>query len=486
MATHSIRRDLLAKLIAPLALVTVLAGALAFVVARQFSASVLDQWLYDAATSIVGRVQWTAAGPRLDVPAVGAGGDSDPVDRFFYEALAPDGRRVGGNATLPAAPNRPLPGGARQLYFATVNDVPVRVLAVALRRDGNVVIVRVAETVQRRTTLARQLLWMGLALSIVLAVGSAGVVWYGIGRGIGAIERAMRRTRDPDARASLAPLTVTAETPVEVVPLVAQINSLLADLAAAHSVNERFIVNAAHQLRTPVATLRVQLEAAGREQDPRRRAGHVDAAVQVVAHMSRVLHQLLTLARADDSANARADGQSVDLDLIARDEVERRVDEAMALGVDLGYDGPGGPVVVEASDDLVREALANLIDNALRYGGAGGTVTVGIRGGPMPELYVDDRGPGIPVEERSRVTDRFYRMPGTGGDGCGLGLAIVDEIARISGASLRLETGSSGTGLRASLRFGAAVSATPRTAPARSSAPAGSARAGGSRSRSAA
>jgi two-component system sensor histidine kinase TctE len=115
--------------------------------------------------------------------------------------------------------------------------------------------------------------------------------------------------------------------------------------------------------------LRVQLEAAGREQDPRRRAGHIDAAVQVVGHMSRVLHQLLTLAKADDRANARNDGQSIDLDLVARDEVERRVDEAVALGVDLGYDGPGEPVVVEASDDLVREALANLIDNALRRNG---------------------------------------------------------------------------------------------------------------------
>jgi two-component system sensor histidine kinase TctE len=108
-----------------------------------------------------------------------------------------------------------------------------------------------------------------------------------------------------------------------------------------------------------------------------------------------------------------------------------------------------------------------------------GTVTVGVHGGSMPELYVDDRGPGIPVEERDRVTDRFYRLPGTGGDGCGLGLAIVAEIARVSRASLQLDAGSSGTGLRASLRFGGPVGATTRTAPARASAPAESARAAG-------
>src|SRR5690606_28961293 len=135
-------------------------------------------------------------------------------------------------------------------------------------------------------------------------------------------------------------------------------------LAAAHRMNERFIVNAAHQLRTPVATLRVQLEAAGREQDPKRRAAHVEDATQVVGHMSRVLHQLLTLAKADESASRRTEEERVDLDAIGREEVEHRLDDAVALGVDLGYEGPGEPVEVAGNTELVREALANLLDNA--------------------------------------------------------------------------------------------------------------------------
>lgn len=462
MQTHSIRRALLLRLLVPLVLVTVAAGALAFVVARHFSAAVLDQWLYDAATTIANRVVWDDQGPQLAMPpATPGGGEGDLVDHVFYDVLTTDLERIGGNAQLPAAPKRPGVGGLRQLYFGSVGGVPVRVLAVALKRGQNVVIVRVAETVQRRTTLARQLLWIGLALSIVLAAASAGIVWYGIGRGISSIEGAMRRARDPGGRAALAPLPLTPETPVEVLPLVAQINALIEELAAAHRVNERFIVNAAHQLRTPVATLRVQLEAASREPDPRRRAEHVHDAVEVVAHMSRVLHQLLTLARADETANARPAAAAVDLDLVAREEVERRLDEAVALGVDLGYEGPGEPVPVQGNEDLVREALVNLIDNALRYGAAGGTITVGVRASPVAEMYVEDRGPGIPSEERERVTDRFYRLPGTPGGGCGLGLAIVEEIARLSGATLRLDDGVGGAGLRATLRFDRARGAKP-------------------------
>ena len=458
-APHSIRRAILLRLALPLALLALAAGALAFVTARHFSAAVLDQWLYDAAASIAGRVEWRDGEPRIDGTLRG-GADADPVDRVFYEVLTTGGQRIGGNATLPAPPRRPVAGGTRQLYFGELDGQPVRALAVAFRRDDRAVIVRVAETVQRRTTLARQLLWIGLSLAFVLAGGSAAIVWYGIGRGIASLDVAMRRAREPGTRSGLEPLPLSPDTPVEVQPLVAQINALIEELAGAHRVNERFIVNAAHQLRTPVATLRVQLEAASREADARRRAEHVRDAVDVVSHMSRVLHQLLTLAKADETASDRATRHApIDLDRIAREEVERRLDEAVALGVDLGYEGSDAPVVVHASEDLVREALANLLDNALRYGGAGGSVTVGVDAG-APALFVEDRGPGIPVEERARVVDRFYRLPGTPGGGCGLGLAIVQEIARLSDATLLLEDGSGGIGLRATLRF-AHASTTP-------------------------
>jgi two-component system sensor histidine kinase TctE len=145
----------------------------------------------------------------------------------------------------------------------------------------------------------------------------------------------------------------------------------------------------------------------------------------------------------------------VDIDLIAREEVERRIDDAVAAGVDLGYSGAGAPVLVRGVHDLLREAIANLVDNALRYGASGRHVTVGVRS-EAPEVYVEDSGPGIPAEERERVCERFYRVRGSGGDGCGLGLAIVDEIVRRHAARLVLESGVNGRGLRARFIFSAA------------------------------
>jgi len=329
------------------------------------------------------------------------------------------------------------------------------VLAVLVSRHEHTMVVKVAESVQRRTTLARQLLWLALGVSVLLAAAAGAVIWYGIGRGIAATGAALRKARRADTGAPATALQLTPDMPVEVVPLVAQINALVEQLADAHRANERFIINAAHQLRTPVATLRVQLEAASRIQEGRRRLEHITDAVQVVSHMSRVLHQLLTLAQADESAMQPIRSEALDLVRLARDEVAARIDDAVALGVDLGYEGPNEPVPVCGNIGLVREALANLVDNALRYGAAGGIVTVGVDAAPVPTLYVEDRGPGIPEDERRRVLDRFYRMPGTPGEGCGLGLSIVAEIARSSGAAFELEAGNAGMGLRASLRFAA-------------------------------
>jgi two-component system sensor histidine kinase TctE len=455
--TRSLRRAVLVRLLVPVALVALLAAAIAYVGARHFSVAVLDQWLYDAARSMANRVRWDGAQARLELrPRTPNSVDTDVVDRYLYEITTDHGVRVAGNASLPSPPEPLGAHATRNVYFGVVDETPVRVLELRVRHADNGIVVKVGESVQKRTMLARQLLWLALGVSVLIGVAAGAVIWYGIGQGIAATGAALRKARLAGGRTPLAALQLTPDTPVEVVPLVAQINALIEQLAAAHRLNERFIINAAHQLRTPVATLRVQLEAASRSQDGRRRLEHITDAVQMLTHMSRVLHQLLTLAQADESASRPASDARVDIAQLARDEVAHRIDDAVALGVDLGYDGPSLPVVVPGHPGLVREALANLLDNALRYGAAGGIVTVGVIAKPVATLYVEDRGPGIPEDERPRVLDRFYRMPGTSGNGCGLGLAIVDEIARSSGATLELASGADGAGLRAILRFSAA------------------------------
>ena len=455
--SHSIRRALLARLMGPLLLIMVAGGACAYGLAQYFSHAVLDQWLYDSAISLGNRVKWQGGTAFVDLPE-GAREilEWDVVDRIFYEVISDRGGRLIGNAMLPAPP--PSADTMKPAYYeGHVNDALVRVLAVRLRGpDHNAVLVKVAETRLKRNALASQVLWISVALSILLAAVSAVVIWYGIGNGMASMEKAIREVRSVHAAAPLSRIPVDATLPREVFPLVQEINDLIENLSTAHHLNQRFIADAAHQLRTPLASLRVQLELALREHDAVRHARAIDDAVTALTRMGHTLHQLLTLAKADTTESGVVPKTRVDIDLIAREEVERRIDDALAAGVDLGYAGAGKPVWIHGQEELLREAVSNLLDNALRYAAAGRHVTVGVSAA-APEIYVEDKGPGIPVGEREKVRQRFYRIPGTVGDGCGLGLSIVEEIVRRHSGSLVLENRGNGPGLRVRFIFASTI-----------------------------
>ena len=465
-SSHSIRRGLLARLMVPLVLIMMAGGACAYGLAQYFSQTVLDQWLYDSAISLANRVKQENGRTTVDLPE-GAREilEWDVVDRIFYEVISERGERLIGNAALPAPPSAIR--GNRPLYYeGRVNDALVRVLAVGVPVPGQQpVLVKVAETRLKRNALASQVLWISVALSVLLAAVSGAVIWYAIGSGMASMEKAVRDVRSVHAAAPLSPISIGSTFPREVFPLVQEINDLIENLAAAHRLNQRFIADAAHQLRTPLAGLRVQLELARREHDAVRHATAIDDAVHALTRIGHTLHQLLTLAKADRNETGLAPQAAVDIDLIAREEAERRIDDALAAGVDLGYSGTGRPVWVRGHADLLREAVANLLDNALRYGAAGRHVTVGVAAA-APEIYVEDSGPGIPDGEREKVRQRFYRIPGTVGDGCGLGLAIVEEIVRRHAGSLLLDRRSGGTGLRARVVFASEADATLSGSPA--------------------
>ena len=455
-APHSIRQALLAQLIAPLLVLTLFAGTAAYGLARHFSDSVLDQWLYDSAVSLVNRVRWENGRASVDLSeAARSILEWDVVDRIFYEVRTAEDRRVLGNTVLPDPTGTRQVPGTPTYYEASVNGEPVRLVAVSISKPGaETVIVKVAETQRKRLIMSRQVLWLSVALSLLLAAASAMLTWFGVGRGIASLQKAVRDVRALHATAPLTAIPITGGLPQEVFPLVEEINSLILDLSTAHRLNQRFIADAAHQLRTPLATLRVQLELALRERDPERHARAINDAVDVLSRMGRVLHQLLTLAKADEDYAKDDPRPLVDIDQIAREEIVRRLDEAVAAGVDLGYEGLDRPVQVSGDAALLGEAVANLLDNALRYGATGKQVTVGIKCDPRPEIYVEDNGPGIPSNERDKVRDRFYRIPSSPGDGCGLGLSIVAEIARHHGATLLLENAANAAGgLRARLVF---------------------------------
>jgi two-component system sensor histidine kinase TctE len=165
------------------------------------------------------------------------------------------------------------------------------------------------------------------------------------------------------------------------------------------------------------------------------------------------------LMRAGPAAGEAVHVSALDLAALARRVGEEWVPQMLQRGVDFGLAVPDQPLIVQADGPLLAELLSNLLDNALRYGHSGGRITLGVQPGDAPQLYVEDGGPGIEPAERRRVFERFYRSPGTHGEGCGLGLAIVREIAELHGAAVRIDANPSGRGARVTVQFSAAAQA---------------------------
>jgi two-component system sensor histidine kinase TctE len=231
-------------------------------------------------------------------------------------------------------------------------------------------------------------------------------------------------------------------------------NDLLARLATAIAAQQRFIADAAHQLRTPIAGLKTQTELALRQSQ----SGNVHDTLKqlqtATEQSARLVNQLLSLARAEPGVKLGHAVERLDLARLARDSTTEWVPRALARSIDLGYDGEEGAAWIEGDPFLVRDMLGNLLDNAIRYTQRGGQVTVRVTGNSHTvALSVEDNGPGIPESERERVFERFYRVLGTGTEGCGLGLAIVREIALSHHAEVTLAAGAGGRGTVARVAF---------------------------------
>jgi two-component system sensor histidine kinase TctE len=240
--------------------------------------------------------------------------------------------------------------------------------------------------------------------------------------------------------------------PIEVQPLVNALNNLFDTVRAAAHSQQQFLANAAHQLRTPLTGIIAQLELLARDPAGAAIREQLLDLHQGSRRLAHTANQLLALARAEPTANTQEQFHQLDLAALAGDGVADHLDRSLAEQIDLGADAQ--PARVFGSAWLLRELLANLIDNALSYTPPGGNVTVRCgRVGAGAFLEVEDDGPGIPADERARVRERFYRLPGSRGNGCGLGLAIVEEIARAHEARLSLDDGPGGRGTRVRIEF---------------------------------
>jgi two-component system sensor histidine kinase TctE len=231
-------------------------------------------------------------------------------------------------------------------------------------------------------------------------------------------------------------------------------NDLLSRLSAALAAQQRFIADAAHQLRTPVAALKTQTELAVRQVRDGEAQITLQQLHQAADHAARLVSQLLTLARAEPGSHRSVMRERLDLAALARETAGEWVPRALTRRIDLGFDEAATGIEISADPFLVRELLNNLIDNALNYTPAGGHITVRVlRTADRVTLEVEDNGCGIAAEERERVFERFYRIAGGSPEGCGLGLAIVREIAQGHGATVAIHDGANGRGTRIVIAF---------------------------------
>lgn len=446
----SLRRQLLAWLLLPQLVLWLVGGALAYRIALISAEKALDQSLLQSVRSLARQVKPIGSGLLVDFPrAAQSIIEEEPEDRVNYMVSSPPGKFLIGNQSF-AEPPLPLSPGVPAVYRTEQNGRVMRAVALDVPygdSDAALLLrVQLAKSYVARDRIARELVADLLAPLLVLGLMLSVLVYAGIKRGMQPLTRleAQLQHRSPH---ELTPLELTT-APREVHALLTAINRLLASVARNMVQEKRFINDAAHQLRTPLAGLISQTDLALKEEEPeliQARLHKVHAGALRSAHL---LNQLLMLAR----SGADVPMQAIDLAQLAQAVAREFSPRAVSLQVDLGYEGLDQAWVL-GSELLLREALGNLIDNALRYGRGEGdsTITIAVLDqGPQIELRVEDNGPGLDAALREQAFERFWRgseLPG----GCGLGLSIVQEIARRHGGEAQIETAQTGSGLRVRL-----------------------------------
>jgi two-component system sensor histidine kinase TctE len=441
---------LLLWLLGPLLALLLLDAVLTYGVALNFSNRAHDRSLLEIAREVAMHVKADGARPRLEITAQAERMllvDED--DHLAYRVTADDGSFIGGDAALAGPAPTPAPtvdaGGDPAFYGGVHQGERVRIAAAWLPLEGapRSVFVQVAETMNKRNRLAWEILASVVVPQLLLIVMATAAVYFGVSHSLAPLQKLRRAVSDRSHR-DLTPI----EVPGEVRPLVDEVNELMQRLGRTLDFQNRFIADAAHQLKTPVAGIKAQIELALRESDAQR-VRHSLAQLYVGAdRMSRLVQQLLSLARNEPAAAESVHLRPLDLEAFALEISMEWVPLALKAGIDLGFEGTGRALWIDAEPDRLREMVNNLIDNAVRYSRHGGRVTVAVAAVEQgaARLSISDDGPAIPVEERARVFERFHRLLGAHFDGSGLGLAIVSEIAQLHDAHITLEEDRDGVG----------------------------------------
>jgi two-component system sensor histidine kinase TctE len=455
----SLARQLLLWVLVPQLVLWMAGGVATYKFAAGYANQAIDASLLQASRSLARQLKPIGNGLLIDFPRAAQDVlEADPADKLLYMVSSPPGQFILGNQSLPApvlpgeddaakepALNKPyFYDGVMPMHERSTRQAPsgqpLRLVALYLRFGEDAaapqtMLVQVARSSANREELAQRILVDMLLPMSSLVLLMTLIVWLGIRAGLSPLAR-LRQQVEGRAPTDLAPLQL-ASAPRELWSLATAINTLLAAVQNTVATQKRFIGDAAHQLRTPLAGLKSQTEIALQStSDPELRA-RLQRVHDSATRSAHLVNQLLTLARAEPESVMAQDRQHFDLQRLAQALTAEWVPRALKAQIDLGMDEHSTqPVWVHANALLIREALSNLIDNAMHYAGTGSQVTVRVLPAPMTPpslnrpmalLEVIDNGPGIPAGDQARVFERFVRATDAG-NGCGLGLAIVQEI----------------------------------------------------------
>jgi len=454
MRRESLKATLLVWVLGPLAVVVAVNLWTSYLNARSTADLVTNRTLEASVRTIA---EYTSAEQGLITAVIPPSAlemfDTGYGDHVYYRVESDDGRLLAGYKDLPLPTTRSAVSQPLR-YDGTFRHQRMRMVAMEYPVVGaaaaSSVQVVVGVTLKARTAMLLDLLLTSAVQQFVLLFIAGGMISIGLTRGLTpliSLRDAVLRRNDSDMR------PFSESTQSELRPLIAALNNYMLRVREQLDAQRRFIANAAHQLKTPLALLATQAafaQRAGAEQDREEALSALQANTMKTA---RLVSQLLVLSRAEPQSSVWKSG-GVDMAEIAREVLHDVTPLALKSSIELGFEECGTPALVCGDAVLLREMLVNLVDNALRYTPAGGSVTVSVAvGEDFCRLGIVDDGPGIPAAERSRVFERFYRTPGSSGDGSGLGLAIVREIVETAGGSVTLGDGPGGIGLSVEIRL---------------------------------
>ncbi|MEY4210859.1 MAG: hypothetical protein RLZ92_1240 [Pseudomonadota bacterium] len=454
---QSLRAKLLSRLALPLILVVILDASASYFVALHYADLAYDRWLLDSAKSLAQEVKTKQNHVSFELPPTAVEVFRwDDVDKTFFKVESEADGFLAGDEKLPSPVMTNLLANEAWFWDGEIDDQKVRIVSVLSKQapQAEHVVISVAETLNKRRSMMHEILLADVVPQLFLVFITCFYIWTGVSKELKPLNNlakviAKRSVKD------FKPIS-DAGVPLEVLGLTHTINGLLQRLGATLIAQQRFIENAAHQLRTPLAGLKLQAERALAHDD--RQA--IDLALmQIKNSADRVAHlstQLLTLAKSESVSQSQPDFKLIDLTALVRETCMDWVPRALERGMDLGFEASQALIQVKGDPVLLRELLSNLLDNAIAYGKLGGHISVKIQLEANSELVlsVENEGPSIAVDEQEKIFERFYRIQGSLGDGCGLGLAIVKEIADLHAAKIKIEPPSADiSGVRIAVQF---------------------------------